>query len=196
MAYLSIDVDIQKNNNGINIEDLKSYLKSLTSNNLFVGVHADAGQENVKKMLWNEFGTNHYAKHDYNFESHGIKDNFIHEGTDIRIPARPVVRMYLYSEMKNEICIEYQLALNSEKTTKLKKPTSSAMVTLNRLGQECVFMQRNKMANGSFSQIDTKGKDTESNRGLTIKLKGFNHPYFDTGELISKIDYKIRKKGN
>lgn len=209
MASLDIDIEFKRLNNGIKIENLKEYLQSLNDKILTVGVHADAGKENIKKMLWNEFGTNHRLKYDSvvipgvglkplsrkTLSKAGYDNQIIDADADISIPARPVVRMYLYQDIKNEIGIEYQLAMNREKQTRLISPKISAEKTLNDLGQECVYMQRDKMANGNFSQIDNKGKNTESNSPLTVKVKGFDQPYFDTGELIGKISYKVKNNG-
>ena len=206
MAYLSVDVDIETNHNGIKIEDLKKYFQSLSNNIVSVGVHKDAGKDNVKKMLWNEFGTNHRLKyHSIALEGVGLKPlsknvitgmgELVKAGADISIPARPVVRMYLYPRMLERIEFHYQNDIDLEKKSLLKNPERSANKVQEQLGEKCVVLQREKMSTRNFAPVDTKGKDINNNSRLTQKIKGYNQPYIETGELISKIDYKVRKRG-
>lgn len=183
MAYLSVDADIQKKNNGIRIEDLEKYLQSLASSKLSVGVHADKGQEMVKRAVHTEFGTTKFLE--------GWETPF---GWVRVVPPRPAIRMYLYKDMKDEINTEYQLAINGEKKTKLRTAENSANKTLQRVGQECVFMQRDKMANGNYDQsTNNTGLNPEKNGIRTINYKGFDDPWVQTGNTISAVDYKIEK---
>lgn len=193
MADLSINIKSQRINNGIKAENLEKYFQSLTNNKISVGVHKDKGQDSINKMKWNEFGTNHIAKKDYRFFKNG-KWWTIKRGSDIRIPARPVVRMYLYRSTLDNINMSYQNDIDIEKKSKLRNPIQSAEKVQSQLGEQCVVLQRQKMSMGGFAQIDTKGKNTESNTPLTSQIKGFNQPYFETGDLIGKIDYKVERR--
>lgn len=210
MAYLSAEVIIKTKKNGIKIDDIIKYYQSLSDNVVTVGVHTDAGQDNVKKMLWNEFGTNHKLERDsVAIPNVGLKpvtkntsqfieddlSNFVEEGADISIPARPVVRMYLYPRILQAISFNYANNIDIEINTKLHNPIRSAERVQNKLGEACVNLQRQKMSSGNFAPIDNKGKDQNNNSPLTQKIKGYNHPYFETGELVSKINYKVRKRG-
>ena len=207
MSLLDVDITVTKNKNGMSLKNLKKYFLTLHATDITVGIHADAGKDNVNKMKWNEFGTNHKLKYDsVAIQNVGLKplssntaqfvvedfSNLVEKGVDISIPARPVVRMYLYPEILREINIEQQLAINRAKKEGLKNPQASAEKTQRKVGEECVMLQREKMAKGNFAPIDNKGKDQNNNSPLTQYIKGFNHPYFKTGELISKINYKIK----
>ena len=157
-------------------------------------------------MLWNEFGTNHILKHDsIAIPNVGLKPantinfdmgDFVPAGTDISIPARPVVRMYLYPRMMKSINWNYANSIDVEKNTKLRNPVQNAEKTQKKVGEVCAVLQRQKMSTRNFAPVDTKGKDINNNSRLTQKIKGYNQPYFETGELITKVNYKIKKRGN
>lgn len=201
---IKIKTSLERKGNGIKSDDAIAFFRNLENNKISVGVHSDAGQDNVKKMLWNEFGTNHILKYDsVAIQGEGLKplnnDNFskgehVLAGADISIPARPVVRMYLYPRMLDRIEFHYQNDIDLEKRTKLRHPLQSANKVQEQLGEKCVVLQREKMSTRNFAPVDTKGKDINNNSPLTQKIKGFNQPYIQTGELISKIDYKVTNR--
>ena len=79
--------------------------------------------------------------------------------------------------------------------SKLRNPIDSSNEVLKTVGEECVVMQRNKMANGGY---DTKTNDTglnpENNGQRTVDYKGFDDVWVQTGETISAVDYKVTKR--
>ena len=185
MASINIDVNIERKKNGIKIENLKKYFQSLENRVLTVGVHSDKGQDIVTRAKHTEFGTTKYPK--------GWETPFGHVQV---VPPRPAIRMYLYEDMKDEISNEYQIAINRQKRTKLTTPDVSADKTLSNLGQECVYMQRDKMARGGYDQSTNKtGLDPEHNGDRTIAYKGFDDPWMQIGETISAVDYKVERRG-
>ena len=194
MAYLSVDIDIRKEHNGIKIEDFKKYFQSLSDNKISVGVHKDKGRLAVLKAQHTEFGT--MPPNDTKVGKDiptGFKHPFGHSG--VLVPPRPVIRMYLYQDIKEQISNEYQLALNSAKRTKLKNPSNNAIDTQKRLGQECVYMQRDKLNNGGYdTSTNMTGLDPEHNGLKTIKYKGFDNPWVQTGATNAAIDYKVEKR--
>lgn len=187
MTYVSIKVKTERKNNGIKAENLEKYLNSLANNVLSVGVHKEAGAELVKRAKHTEFGTlypNNGQWYDKDYGWSGI------------VPPRPIIRMYLYPEILREIDIEYQLAINNEKHKGLKAPVNNAEDTQKRLGELCVVMQRNKASERGYDEsTNTTGYDPNHNGIKTIKYKGFDMTWFQTGQTVSAIDYKIKRKG-
>lgn len=201
---LTVESTFLRSGKGIKLEDLEKYFKSLEVNVVTVGVHKDAGQDNVNKMVWNEFGTNHKLK--YNSvaipnvglkpmnENNADMGDHVKKGADISIPARPVVRMYLYPKMVETISWNYRNDIDIEKNSKLKNPEQSAEKVQRHIGEVGATLQRQKISTRNFAPVDTKGKDINNNSRLTQKIKGYNQPYIDSGELLSKIDYKVQRK--
>ena len=151
-----------------------------------VGVHADKGEYNVKKAVWNEFGTKHISK-GYSFVRGG-KEYHIKRGTDIGIPARPFIRLYLYP--KDVLQILRDFAKNLETMLRLhkrfvKSTLKTATSIVDNIGKTGAELQREKIKNGNTFK---------SNAQLTQDIKGFDHPLYDTGELLASIDSKIERR--
>lgn len=183
MAYIGADINITKSGKGIKAKDLERYLQSLAKNVVTVGVHKDKGSELVKRAAHTEFGTTHFTE-GWNTPVGAVK----------KVPPRPVIRMYLYPEMKKEIGIQYQIAMNYEKKSQLVNPDNSAFETQKSLGQECVYMQREKIASGGFDQsTNDTGLDPEHNGSRFVEYKGFDFPWIGSSETMSAIDYKVGK---
>ena len=184
----NINMDVKKHN-----ENLVNYMKSMqkmmagfSKVKATVGVHSDKGEMNVKKAIWNEFGTKHISK-GYKFIKNGVEYK-IKRGTDIGIPARPFIRLYLYPQ--DIYKIEKELLRNLETTLNFHKrlgnnPLKSATSIVDNLGKVGAEIQREKIKNlNSF----------KSNAPLTQEIKGFDHPLYDTGELLASIDSKIERR--
>ena len=181
-------MDTQKHNqNLINyMKSMQKMMASFSKVKATVGVHSDKGEMNVKKAIWNEFGTKHISK-GYKFIKNGVEYK-IKRGTDIGIPARPFIRLYLYPQ--DIYKIEKELLRNLETTLNFHKrlainPLKSATTIVDNLGKVGAEIQREKIKNlNSF----------KSNAPLTQEIKGFDHPLYDTGELLASIDSKIERR--
>ena len=181
-------MDTQKHNqNLINyMKSMQKMMESFSKVKATVGVHSDKGEMNVKKALWNEFGTKHISR-GYKFIKNGVEYK-IKRGTDIGIPARPFIRLYLYPQ--DIYKIEKELAKNLDTILRFhkrlsKNPLKSATNIVDNLGKVGAEIQREKIKNlNSF----------KSNALLTQEIKGFDHPLYDTGELLASIDSKIERR--
>lgn len=181
-------MDTQKHN-----EKVVNYFKSVQSlvDNLgkvkaSVGVHSDKGEHNVKKALWNEFGTKHISK-GVSFFKDGVELR-IRKGTDISIPARPFLRLYLYP--KDILEIEKEFVKNLDVMLRFHKrlaesPLKSATSIMDNVGRVGAELQKEKIKNGN---------SFKPNAPFTQLIKGFDHPLYDTGELLASIDSKIERR--
>ena len=185
-------------------DSMLDYFEDLNSLQAKVGIHSDAGTENVKKAIWNEFGTNHKLK--YNsvaIQGEGLKpinasnrDSgiFVGKGSDISIPARPFVRLFLYPDLVDKLTKDTIDFINVV-LTKKKIKSNDARETYKRMGITGVDLMRSKMEYKNFDKSANRThKDQEHNSPITQYIKGKDTPLFDTGELYDAVDYKVRKR--
>lgn len=172
-------------------EDMLDYFEELNSLQAKVGVHAEAGEMNVKKALWNEFGTKHVTGKDYNFESHGQQVH-IPKGSDISVPARPFIRLYLYPELVDKL-MRYFIKDVEGKLSASRISKNDAQKTFKVIGKESLLLMREKMYTREYNT--NSRKDAEYNAPLTVKLKGKDMPLFDTADMYNSMDYKVERRG-
>lgn len=193
------DFTIEEIKDGIRIKDLKKFYASLNANCVTVGVHEDKPEMVKKEALWNEFGTKHIAGKTYRFKKNG-EWYCIKKGTDISIPARPFIRMflYLYSDKyadKFQFQIENALTQSIVKNM-LKNPDGEATKIYNVIGESAKILMRQKITFGGFDRGQNNTatqKNQEYNADMTIMMKGFNHPLIEDGTLLGSIDYKVER---
>lgn len=174
------------NQNVINyFKCLEKYLNDFSKVQTTVGVHADKGKDVVDKAVWNEFGTKHISK-GYKFIKNGVEYK-IKRGTDISIPARPFIRLYLYSDavlkIKNELAKNVETMALGHK--RLKQPLKAVTHTMDNIGRVAKELMKEKMTNPN---------NYKKNADLTIAIKGFDYPLYDTGELLSSIDSRLERR--
>ena len=186
-------------------DSLLDYFENLNTLQAKVGVHASAGRENVKKAIWNEFGTNHKLK--YNsvaIMGEGLKpvnsqnrDSgiFVGKGSDISIPARPFIRLFLYPDLVDKLTKDTVSYINVV-LTKKKIKKNDARDTYKRIGIVALDLMRSKMEYRKFNKSQNHTlKDQEHNSLITQYIKGGkDSPLFDTGELYDVMESKVRKR--
>lgn len=186
-------------------DSVLDYFEHLNQMQAKVGVHSDAGEKNVKKAVWNEFGTKHTLK--YNsvaIQGEGLKPInsqnresglFVGRGSDISIPARPFVRLFLYPDLVDKLTKDTANYIDVVLTkSKIKK--DDARKTYERVGATGLDLMRSKMEYKKFNQSENHThKDQEHNSPITQYIKGKDTPLFDTGELYDAMAYKVRKRG-
>ena len=183
MAY-NFKTSLQRKNNGIKPENAMVFFEELQKNKISVGIHKDKGALAVKKAAHTEFGTTVFKD--------GWKTPF---GKVYVVPPRPVVRMYLYKDMKDAISETYEKKVNNEMKSKLKNPKQNADDVQEEIGEVCVILQQSKITKGGFDNFtNNTGLDPEHNGIRTINYKGFDHPWYQTGETLEAIDYKVEKR--
>lgn len=176
---------------------VEKYLEGFKDIKAVSGILDSASQEVKDKAKWNEYGTQHITKHDYTFVKNGEPEH-ISIGSDISIPARPFIRINLYEETGERM----KESMEHDLTTMLKfhprlanNPTRATVRTMQNMGNKAMVLQRQKASLGGFEQSANKtNKDQENNSSLTIKIKGFNHPLFETGEMISSISSEVTRR--
>lgn len=171
--------------------DMLEYFEELNNLQAKVGVHSDAGEDNVKKALWNEFGTKHITGKDYNFVSHG-QQVFIPKGSDISIPARPFIRLYLYPVLVDKL-MRYVVKDIEGKLKLSRISKGDAQKTFKVIGKESLLLMREKMYTREYNT--NSYKDAEYNAPLTVKLKGKDMPLFDTADMYNSMNYKVERRG-
>lgn len=106
----------------------------------------------------------------------------INKGARITRPARVFIRLFKLPTIWNKIRLFIQRQVRnlyvSAGTNKKQFWTAVGMMT--KLEQKGVIQTSNSAANSD----------------ITTKLKGQNHPLFDTGGLLNAIDYKVEKNYN
>ena len=190
-------------------DSMLNYFEDLNSLQAKVGVHASAGEENVKKAIWNEYGTNRAkdnTKLKYNsvaIMGEGLKPInsqnresglFVGKGSDISIPPRPFVRLFLYPDLVDKLAKDTMDYINVV-LSKKKIRSNDARETYKRMGITGVDLMRSKMEYKNFDKSSNHThKDQEHNSPITQYIKGKDTPLFDTGELYDAVDYKVRKR--
>lgn len=183
MSY-NFSTKLERKDNGIKFENAISFFKELEKNKITAGIHKDKGALTLKKAVHTEFGTTMFPE--------GWKTPF---GKVYVVPPRPVTRMYLYPEMKEEISETYKNSVDEEMATKIKNPKQNVRRVQESIGEVCVKLQQEKIAYGGFSQsVNDTRVDPEHNGERTIQYKGFDHPWYQTGKTMDAIDYKIEKR--
>ena len=192
MAYISINVETVKGKDGLKLENLISYYKSLSDNVVTVGVHKDKGRELVKRAAHTEFGTTLFE------EGWGTPFGHVYV-----VPPRPAIRMYLYPEMIDTIKTTYIDSIDTSKKLGVKNPVQDAKEAQEVVGEVSKTMQKEKMLKGGYDQsTNDTGLDPEHNGAeiapgiyaKTIAYKGFDDPWIQTGETLNAVDFKIEKK--
>lgn len=176
---------------------VEKYLEGFKDIKAVSGILDNASQEVKDKAKWNEYGTTHITKHDYNFVKNGEIES-ISMGSNISIPARPFIRLNLYEETGERM----KESMEHDLTTMLKfhprlanNPTKATVRTMQNMGNKVMILQRQKASLGGFEPSANKtNKDQENNAPLTIKIKGFNHPLFETGEMVSSISSEVVRR--
>ena len=180
-------------------QSLEKYLRGFGKVEATVGVHADKGKEVVQRAVWNEFGTKRTAEEHYLIvEGKGLfpiekevmafDDEIVAKGSDLSVPARPFVRLFLYPQHVLKICRE--LAKNVETMALAHKrlsqnPLKAATTTMDNIGRVAKELMRSNITNSNIHKPNTP---------LTQRLKGFNHPLYDTGEMLASIDSKLERR--
>lgn len=187
-------IKIIRKKGNVDIKDVKNLVKALKERDVTIGVHRAEGQKLnpetqtpvIKYACWNEFGTNHITKHEYNFVRHGQKV-VINKGSDISIPPRPFVRVKNSSELRRAIKlwhrkIKFRLYKN------LKNSTGGRVANelLGEVGRLYLHQMWHILQFGSNEHLP--------NAPLTEYLKGFNHPLVDTGTLFKALRYKVNHR--
>ena len=196
-----------KNNNKKTMDFYDSvldYFEELNKMQAKVGVHSDAGKENVKKAVWNEFGTRHTLKYNsvaimgeglkpINSQNRG-SGLFVGKGSDISIPARPFVRLFLYPDLVDKL-VKDTVDYIDVVLTKSKIKKGDARKTYERVGATGLDLMRSKMEYRKFNLSENRtNKDQEHNSPITQYIKGKDTPLFDTGELYDVMESKVRKR--
>lgn len=176
----TVQITLETKGNGININNAIAYFKGLENHKVSSGFHKDVGAEILKRAVHTEFGGSWYE------EPYGAS------GT---VPPRPVVRMYLYPEVVRAVGETYKDNIDNEKDTRLKIPNNNVVNTLENLGEVCSDLQKQRI---SIRDYDESTNDTpfdpNYNGEKTIKWKGFDHPWIQTGQTLDAIDYKVEKR--
>ena len=178
---ISIKTSLKRKSNGIKSENAIAYFQSLNDNKVSSGFHKDVGAEILKRAIHTEFGGSWY------------EEPF---GASGKVPPRPIVRMYLYPEMREGITKTYSQNINSEKNKKLTMPSSNARGTLEEVGKECSYLQKEKVFLRGFDESTNKTPyDPNYNGEKTINWKGFDQPWIGrSGQTVDAIDYKVEKR--
>ena len=185
-----------------------NYMKNIEAT---AGMLDDASEENKKKALWNEYGTNHILDYDsVAIENEGLKpltkntakfidaDNaVVGAGADISIPARPFIRQNLYPESGNKLAKALEMKLEQQlKFGSMADPDKATYKTLDFLGKRVVVLQREKASSGGFDTASNKtNKNQEHNSTITQKIKGYDKPLFETGSMVSALNSKVERRG-
>lgn len=187
---------------------VEKYLEGFKDIKAVSGILDSASQDVKDKAKWNEYGTHHILKYDsVAIEGEGLKPinaiNFdrgdlVLAGSDISIPARPFIRLNLYEETGERM----KESLEHDLTTMLRfhsrladNPTKATVRTMQNMGNKAMVLQRQKASLGGFEpSVNKTNKDQENNSPLTIKIKGFNHPLFETGEMVSSISSEVTRR--
>lgn len=186
------------NQNVLNyMKAVEKYLEGFKEIKAVSGILDSASQDVKNKAKWNEYGTTHITKHEYNFVKGDNQVN-IGMGCDISIPARPFIRINLYDETGERM----KESMEHDLTTMLKfhsrlanNPKQATVRTMQNMGNKAMVLQRQRASLGGFKQSENKtGKDQENNAFLTTELKGFNHPLFETGEMVSSISSEVVRR--
>lgn len=184
MALTKCKIEFKKRD--VQLKDIPKFYQELVENKVSVGVHKEQGSFNVKKALWNEFGVTPYVlatpKRKRLFNGSYVT---LGEGTTIQIPARPFIRLYLFPESRDLIHKSYIQSINSNFRDGLKTPRSSAKNVLNTVGDAGQVSQWINME---------RWKSALPNASLTVAIKGFDYPLFETGSLQKAIRYKLSKR--
>lgn len=187
---------------------VEKYLEGFKSIKAISGILDSANQDVKDKAKWNEYGTHHILKYDsVAIEGEGLKPinaiNFdrgdlVLADSDISIPARPFIRLNLYEETGERM----KESLEHDLTTMLRfhsrladNPTRATVRTMQNMGNKAMVLQRQKASLGGFEpSVNKTDKDQENNSPLTIKIKGFNHPLFETGKMVSSISSEVTRR--
>lgn len=187
-------------------DSLLDYFEDLNKYQAKVGVHEDAGRDNVNKAIWNEFGTTHKLKYrSVAIQGEGLKplniNNFdkgivVEKDADISIPARPFVRLFLYNDAVDKL-VKRTIYSIEDKMRKKIIGKKDAEETLESIGKEASYLMKQKIRYGNFDKASNKTtKDQEHNSLLTQYIKGKDEPLIDNSDMYNVIDYKIEKRGS
>ena len=190
-------VNLKLKKRDVQIKDIPLYYKGLVENKVSIGIHKRKGREvgsgelpskanALEKAFWNEFGTTHVVKKDFKKKSK-IDGKFVKfkAGTVISIPARPFIRLYLYPDRVKRIFMEYENSLNRAFMNGLKQPKNNAKETL----KDVAYRGEIVMKEGIVGQ-----NDLQPNAPLTVYLKGFDYPLFETGSMLNAIRGQVEKR--
>lgn len=184
MALMKCKIEFKKRN--VQLKDIPKFYEGLIDNKISVGVHKEQGSFNVKKAVWNEFGTTPYVlatpKRKRLFDGSYAT---LQAGTVIETPARPFIRLYLFPESRSLINETYIHSINNSFRSGLKSPRSLAKNVLNSVGDSGQVSQWINME---------RWKTALPNASLTVAIKGFDYPLFKTGALQRAIRYKVSKR--
>lgn len=195
MGYnINMTVKVFRKKGNVDIKDVKKLAKALKEREVTIGVHKEEGQALnpetqtpvIKYAQWNEFGTEHKAKHNYRFTRHG-QEVFIPAGSDIGIPKRPFVRVKNSPELRNAIKLWHRkIKMGLYKNLKYSTGGRVANELLGEVGRLYLHQM--------WHRLQFSSRYYPQNKPLTEKLKGFNHPLIDTGTLFQSLRYKVRHR--
>ena len=178
---ITLRTKLERKNNGIKVENAISFFKNLEKSKVSSGFHKDVGKEILKRATNTEFGgVIYFAPHQH----------------DVLAPPRPIVRMYLYPEMKKDINKTYVDSIDYETNKKLRNPQTNAIEVLEKVGEMCKDLQKAKVfIKGFDTSTNTTGYDPNYNGAEIVEYKGFDQPWIGkTGETFEAIDYKVTKR--
>lgn len=174
-------VKLEFKKHDIRLKDVPKFYQTLIQNKVSVGFHKEVGKQILTKATNTEFGGVIYFKPHKHY---------------VLAPPRPIVRMYLYQEMKDKITQELQKAINNEIKQGIKTPISCAKNSLKKLGKECADMQKEKIfLRGFDTSTNNTPFDPDYNGAEIVDYKGFDQPWIGkTGRTINAINYKVRAR--
>ena len=178
---ISIKTSLKRKGNGIKPENAIAYFRGLQENKISSGFHKDVGAEILKRAINTEFGGVIYFKpHNHN----------------VLAPPRPIVRMYLYPEMRDKVTKIYAENIDNSKDTNLRTPNNNVQKTLEELGKECSYLQKEKIFLRDFdTSTNYTPYDPNYNGAEIVEYKGFDQPWIGkSGKTIEAIDYKVEKR--
>lgn len=168
----------------VRLQDIPKFYQELIENKVSIGIHKAQGSHNVEKAFWNEFGTTQVLTKDLRKRKADGTYAIIKAGTRIVTPARPFVRLYLYPEKMNKIFKTYNAEITNAFHEGLNNPRRSGEQVLKSVafvGE--AEMRKTIMTNDVL----------EPNAPLTIEIKGFDYPLFNTGRMMNAIKGKVSK---
>lgn len=172
-------VNLKLKERDVRLKDIPKYYESLCEKKISVGFHKDVGIRILTKAINTEFGGIIYFKPHKHY---------------VLAPPRPIVRMYLYPRMKQEIAKAFLNSIDEEMNKGIRPIKTSAKNSLKKVGERCVDLQQEQifLRDYDVSTNDTPF-DPNFNGEEIVEYKGFDHPWIGkTGKTFNAINYKIQ----
>lgn len=180
---------------------MKNLLKTIVALQMYYvtcGIHRNEGRRRVKSSSSNKSSVNRATlasllektvswiqPKTVTIPTHDGEEVTIWAGARLRRPARIFIHLNLLPNIWNGL----RSFIRTRVLLLLKKQrvgATGAKKFLKALGVKALEEQ----------QARINRKDTASNSEITEKIKGFNHPLFDTGALLESLKYKINPNFN